>query len=200
MPRPSNKAERRRQIVEGLLNVMSEKGYDSASIQAIAKACGLAPGLIHYHFKNKQEILVSLIKSLASVAQERYEGLLQESCGAKQKLEAFIDAALSLGKNADEKAVSAWVVIGAEAIRQPEVRSIYQDIISRNKRELMARLSEYASDTNTKLSEQQLEKVAMMVLASIEGAYQLATTARDISPRNYAAETLKAFVFSFFNQ
>ena len=198
MPRPSNKAERRKQIVEGLLDVMSEKGYENASIQAIGKACGLTPGLIHYHFKSKQEILVALIKSLSSVAQERYEGLLESAKTPEEKLEAFIDAALSLGENSDEKAVSAWVVIGAEAIRQPEVQELYQEIIKRNKMELMERLSEYALDANTELTDQQIENIAMMSLASIEGAYQLATVAKEISPRDYAANMLKKFVFSSF--
>jgi len=198
VPRPSNKEERRKQIVQGLLDVMSENGYENASIQAIGKACGLTPGLIHYHFKSKQEILVALIKSLSSVAQERYQGLLESSRTTKEKLEAFIDAALSLGDGADEKAVSAWVVIGAEAIRQPEVRTLYQEIIKSNKLELIELLSSYSSEVNADLTDKQVENIAMISLSSIIGAYQLATTAKDISPRNYASVTLKQFIFNLF--
>lgn len=199
MPRPSNKTERRKQIVEGLLDVMSEKGYENASIQAIGKACGLTPGLIHYHFKSKQEILVALIKSLSSVAQERYEGLLESSETPKEKLEAFIDAALALDENADEKAVSAWVVIGAEAIRQSEVQVLYQEIVKGNKLELMQRLSDYALETKAELTDPQFENIAMISIAAIEGAYQLATAAKNISPRDYASTTLKMLIFKFFD-
>ena len=198
MPRPSNKEQRRKEIVQGLLDVMSEKGYENASIQAIGKACGLTPGLIHYHFKSKQEILVALIKSLSLIAQERYEGLLETAKSPREKLEAFIDAALSLGEGADEKAVSAWVVIGAEAIRQPEVQILYQEIIKRNKLELMALLSSLDSETNAKLTNKNIENIAMMSLSSIVGAYQLATTAKEISTKNYASDTLKQFLFDFF--
>lgn len=195
MPRPSNKEVRRKQIVQGLLEVMSEKGYENASIQAIGKACGLTPGLIHYHFKSKQEILVALIKSLSSLAQERYEGILEGAKNPREKLEAFIEAALSLGEGADEKAVSAWVVIGAEAIRQPEVQVLYQEIIERNKLELMKRLASCNLQENAQLTDNRIENIAMMSLSSIVGAYQLATTAKDISPRNYASNTLKKFLF-----
>jgi len=177
---------------------MSEKGYENASIQAIGKACGLTPGLIHYHFKSKQEILVALIKSLSSLAQKRYEGLLEGAKNQREKLEAFIDAALSLGEGADEKAVSAWVVIGAEAIRQPEVQILYQEIIERYKLELMERLSSCGSEANAELTGTKIENIAMMSLSSIVGAYQLATTSKDISPRNYASDTLKQFLFDFF--
>ena len=198
MPRPSNKEQRRKEIVQGLLDVMSEKGYENASIQAIGKACELTPGLIHYHFKSKQEILVALIKSLSLIAQQRYEGLLENAKSPREKLEAFIDAALSLGEGADEKAVSAWVVIGAEAIRQPEVQILYQEIIKRNKLELMELLSSLNSETNAELTNKKIENIAMMSLSSIVGSYQLATTAKEISPKNYASDTLKQFIFGFF--
>ena len=198
MPRPSNKEQRRKEIVQGLLDVMSENGYEKASIQSIAKACGLTPGLIHYHFKTKQEILVALIKSLSLIAQERYEGLLESAVSPRGKLEAFIDAALSLGEGADEKAVSAWVVIGAEAIRQPEVQILYQEIITRNKLELMKLLSSLDSEMNAKLINKKIENIAMMSLSSIIGAYQLATTVKEIAPKNYASDTLKQFIFDFF--
>ena len=198
MPRPSNKEQRRKEIVQGLLDVMSEKGYENASIQAIGKASGLTPGLIHYHFKSKQEILVALIKSLSLIAQERYEDLLERAKSPREKLEAFIDAALSLGEGADKKAVSAWVVIGAEAIRQPEVQILYQEIIKRNKLELMELLSSLDLETDAELTDKKIENIAMMSLSSIIGTYQLATTAKDISPRNYASDTLKKFVFDFF--
>jgi len=200
MPRPSNKVERRKQIVEGLLDVMSEKGYENASIQSIGKSCGLTPGLIHYHFKSKQEILVALIKSLSSIARGRYESLLEEATTPKQKLEAFIDSALALGKNSDEKAVSAWVVIGAEAIRQPEVRDLYEEIIGSNKEELIELLSEFAKESKCMLSDEEIESIAMMTLAAIQGAYQLATTAKNVSARDYAADTLRMFVFGLFEK
>ena len=47
MARPSNTEERRQQIVQGLLRVMAERGYERASIAEIARAAGLTPGLVH---------------------------------------------------------------------------------------------------------------------------------------------------------
>ena len=58
MPRPSNTDARREQIVLGLQRVMAERGYEKATVSAIAQAAGLTPGLVHYHFKNKQEMLL----------------------------------------------------------------------------------------------------------------------------------------------
>jgi len=90
------------------------------------------------------------------------------------------------------------VVIGAEAIRQPEVQILYQEIIKRNKLELMELLSSFNLETNAELTDKKIENIAMMSLSSIVGSYQLATTAKEISPKNYASDTLKQFIFGFF--
>ncbi len=66
MGRPSVKKERKLQITQGMMKVMATKGYDGASMPEIAKAAGLGQGLIHYHFKNKQEILVAVLSEIVN--------------------------------------------------------------------------------------------------------------------------------------
>ena len=63
MPRKPNTELRRQQIVDGLLRTIAAQGYTGATIQAIASASGLAPGLVHYHFRDKREILVTLVEA-----------------------------------------------------------------------------------------------------------------------------------------
>ncbi len=197
MGRPSNKEERRQQITHGLMQAMALHGYDKASIQLIAKAAGLTPGLIHYHFKTKQAILVELINNLDSQAQSRLQSYTETANSAEDKLNAYIDAALALGDGADENAVSAWVTISAEAIRQIEVRVLYQDIVAKNQTQLIGLLSDYLNAKNGKLKNIEIKELASLILATIEGCFQLATTAKDLMPRNFAAKTLKAMVGSY---
>src|SRR4051794_34146124 len=121
MPRPSNTQLRRRQIVEALLSVMADRGYDGASVQAIAHRAGLRPGLIHYHFTNKQEILLEALRELTRVAERRFDALARRARTPRERLRAFIDSRLATGKGASPAAVAGWVVVGAEAVRQPEV-------------------------------------------------------------------------------
>lgn len=58
MARPTNTDARRAEIVEAMLRVMARRGYARASIAAIAEEAGLTAGLVHYHFRNKQAILL----------------------------------------------------------------------------------------------------------------------------------------------
>ena len=56
MSRPSNTEARRGQIVDAMVQVLAREGYEGASVQAVARVAGLAPGLVHYHFRRKLEI------------------------------------------------------------------------------------------------------------------------------------------------
>lgn len=185
MPRTPNTAERRRQIVIALHAVMAEHGYERASIQAIARQAGLAPGLIHYHFKNKEEILLELVKTLADVAQARYSELTAQARSPDERLKAFLDARLGTGAGADPRAVAAWVMVGAEAVRQPQVRQAYQQVLAAELAQLQGLLTACLADRGKTTARVSL--LAASLLAFMEGAFQLASAARELMPREYAA-------------
>jgi TetR/AcrR family transcriptional repressor of bet genes len=195
MARKPNTGQRREQIVNGLLEAIGEHGYDKATIQAIAQKAGLAPGLIHYHFKNKEEILLELVKSLAAVAQRRFEGLAASASGADGRLKACIDARLALGDGAEPQAVAAWVVIGAEAIRQPQVRAAYQDAVAAERALLEGLLGDFLLDRGK--SPASAGRLAAALVAFMEGAFQLSSAAADIMPRGYAADMALQLVRRF---
>lgn len=48
-------------ILQEALKMFSNQGYDSVSIRDIAKAVNIKESSIYYHFKNKQDILNSLV-------------------------------------------------------------------------------------------------------------------------------------------
>ena len=195
MARPSNTEHRRQEIVLGLMSAMAEKGYEKASIQSIAKAAGLSPGLIHYHFKTKLEILIALMNELSDKADERYELLATKTESAEDKLMAYIDAALALGEGSDQQAVAAWVIIGAEAVRLEDVRDLYQDVIAKHSHTLVELLTQASSEVGTKLNKKKAKELATFIIASIQGAYQIATTVPDAS-KDYAAKMLKESVLN----
>lgn len=197
MGRKSNKEERRAQIVAALLSVMKDYGYEKATIQSIAKAAGLAPGLIHYHFKTKQDILITLVEQMVVETEQRYQALSESVEGSKKKLEALIDARLALGKGANANAVAAWVVIGAEAVRQPEVQNIYQKVVRRQLELISDLIAEILKEKNkpVKLA----KPLAASVVGNLEGAFQLSAAAGDVMPKDYAAEMLKLQLFAFLD-
>ena len=192
MGRPKNTEARRAQIIDGLLEVMAERGYESASVARIGKAAGLTPGLVHYHFENKQAVLVALVERLAAGFRDRFETRARAKTSPLDKIDAFIDAHVALGQDSDPRAVRAWVLVGAEAVRQDEVRAVYADSVE-------ARLETLTELLRLALKEKgqatrPARALAASLLSSIEGAYLLSAASPEALPRGFAAPTLRKTV------
>jgi len=187
MARPSNTEARRAEIVEGLLEVMSAKGYERASVAEIARAAGLASGLVHYHFDSKQDILVALVERLAAAVRERYGA---PDSSPRNQLLALVDAHLSLGEGSDPRAVAAWVVVGAEAVSQPEVREVYSAALAAVRDEIERHLGAWRAEEG--LDPAGASAGSAAILSAIEGAYQISAAAPGLLPDGFAAPTIRA--------
>jgi TetR/AcrR family transcriptional repressor of bet genes len=162
---------------------MATRGYEGASIVAIAKAAGLAPGLVHYHFDTKAEVLLALVERLVTRVRARH------AARPGERLEAFIDAHLALGPDADPRAVAAWSIVGAEALRQPDVRRLYRAALASTLKELKklvaARLREQRRVTRNS------GRIAAALVTAIEGAFRIAAAAPGALPGGYAAPMVR---------
>lgn len=185
MPRPSNTETRRQQIVDGLLCVMAEKSYEKATIASIARAAKLTPGVVHYHFNSKQEILLELTRQLAEKLSRRYQSLTGDG-SPQARLNAFIEARLATGPGSDPRAVACWVAVGTEASRQEEVGEIYRRVMGEQLEELSEILAPMLE------SQARRREAAVAILAAIEGCYQVATAAPGLAPAGFGARSVKA--------
>jgi TetR/AcrR family transcriptional repressor of bet genes len=117
MGRPSNRIERRAQILRAFATVLADHGYAGATIAAVATEAGLAPGIMHHHFKNKQEMLEALLRDLVSGFRARVQTYEER----EDPLLAYTDGALKLDERADVTAARCWVGLFAEAVRSPSL-------------------------------------------------------------------------------
>ncbi len=187
MANRTNTEERRTQIVNGLLQAIAEHGYAKATIQIIAKKAGMAPGLVHYHFGTKADILVELVKALAEKFSTRYAALAASAQSPEDHLFAYVNARLAKGEGENPAVVAAWVVIGSEAVRMPEVRVIYQQAIRAELVLLKQLLAAYLASIGKPLNK--VDHLAAAIIALMEGAFQLAVGAPQVMPAGYAAAT-----------
>ncbi len=56
---PDPKAQK---ILNAVRTILAQKGYMGTTISAVAKEAGVSRGLLHYYFKNKDEMLARVIK------------------------------------------------------------------------------------------------------------------------------------------
>ncbi len=177
MGRPSNTATRREELVGGLLRVMAARGYGGATIAEIAREAGLPPGIVHYHFESKKEILVAVLERLSGVLRERYRRRAARAgrSETRGRVFAWIDAHVALGADANTKAMACWVAIGAEALRDPEVRAEFEKVLAEDRRTLEALLREAL--TAERRSSRAARAIATSLVAAVQGAFQLGCAA-----------------------
>ena len=57
----STKPDTSERILQAAFSVLSRQGYENTSIKDIAEEAGVAQGLIHYHFKSKQLLVLAVL-------------------------------------------------------------------------------------------------------------------------------------------
>jgi TetR/AcrR family fatty acid metabolism transcriptional regulator len=127
---------RRAQLTAAAYKVVAQKGYNDFTIKDIAEEAGLSTGLVHYYFKNKEDLLFKLLKEMNANLRDNLKKALLELTEPKDKLLAFCDEAFDL---VDKEKAYFYVLIDFWAqmnhdnrIRQANVKLFqsYRDEIS----------------------------------------------------------------------
>lgn len=194
MARPSNRAERRHELAVAFGRLLAERGYAGATIAELARATGLRQGLVHYHFESKQEILLALLEHLARGLEARVAARTTTNSTPREALLAYIDAHVALGDDADPSAVAAWVTLGVEAVRQPEVREAYARAVDAELSRLEALVAATLADHAPCPADLDARALAAGIYATIQGAYHLASTVPARVPVGFAAAVLRQWL------
>jgi AcrR family transcriptional regulator len=88
--RPSNAHIRRDQIIWALYDCLATKGHEKVTIKTIAARACLPPGVIHYYFEKKDDIVFGLARAIV----DKYGSLLEERLAGKRSGEDRINAIL----------------------------------------------------------------------------------------------------------
>jgi AcrR family transcriptional regulator len=87
------KERRRQQIIVAAKRVFSEKGFNKATMEDIAKEAELSPGTLYLYFKNKEELYASLSLRILQYLHIRVTHVNEETdLSTEEKLKALMDA------------------------------------------------------------------------------------------------------------
>ena len=90
----------REEIVAAADRIFGEIGYDAASTREIAESSGVNKALIHYHFKNKEGLLTSVLDRYYERLQREVETALLTEGGFRERMHRLVDVyADFLGRN-----------------------------------------------------------------------------------------------------
>src|SRR6476646_3376228 len=86
----THRADNRERLVAAGYTVLSEKGYEAATVKEIAHVAGVSPGLFHYYFASKDELLLAVLQEAAT----RY-GRMMQDLRAVVPADHFLEAAFA---------------------------------------------------------------------------------------------------------
>jgi len=118
---------RRQQIIDGMREVVLERGLRETRVQDVARKLGISTGLIHYHFATKEELLeVMLRENVADLIAEARKSLA-ELPRPEAQLARLFDVFYLPTSRRDPWWV-LWIDIWGEALRDDAIRRISEDL------------------------------------------------------------------------
>jgi AcrR family transcriptional regulator len=87
---------RRGDIVRAAAKLFRDKGYDGASMRAIANAVGMQCGSPFYHFASKQDILVAVVEEGLRQGLEKTRAVVNPKLAADAQFRALVKVHLSI--------------------------------------------------------------------------------------------------------
>src|SRR5258708_23947514 len=79
-------AIRREQILASAERLLARNGWAGTTFADICKEAGISSGVLTYHFKDKDEILLAGLEKVSRTSQDRFFSLLQEQTSWRSKL------------------------------------------------------------------------------------------------------------------
>ena len=78
---------KRQRLVDAAYSLFNSKGFHNASIKEIANEAGITSGLVHYYFKNKEELLFAVQSDRQKRYHSQYDGGLGTDLNPQRALQ-----------------------------------------------------------------------------------------------------------------
>ena len=88
-------AIRREQILAAAERLLARNGWAGTTFADICKEAGISSGVLTYHFKDKDEILLAVLEKVSRTSNDLFFSLLQEQTSWRDKLDLIVRSNLS---------------------------------------------------------------------------------------------------------
>ena len=170
----------------GLFQSMVTKGFDHCSVTDIAREAKLSRGILHYYFKNKEEILLELIRRLGEM---HFQGILitlQGAADPEEKLRRIVRFHYTDVSKPMYDIVGIWIEFWGQVPHNRVIRGVFRTIQGRL-RELLARVIVEGVETGL-FRPVEPANAASVILGMVEGmTLQWRVDRSNVSPEKTGA-------------
>jgi len=93
------------EIIELAAKLFCERGYAATSIRDIGEAMGTTSAALYYHFKNKEELLLEVMRAGLSAIEQEVKNVAESESDIKDKINAALKAHLKISLTHQDFAV-----------------------------------------------------------------------------------------------
>src|SRR4051794_894489 len=119
--------QRRQQILDAATELFAERAYDEVSVEDIAKAAGVARGLVHHYFGGRKDVYLGLLEQLEA----QREDALRPPEGRSAR--ARVGDSVSRWLDWTEANRTLWLatIARGDDLTDPDVRRVVSDLVRR---------------------------------------------------------------------
>lgn len=166
------------QIIDISIPLFQQKGYKGVGVTEIIKACNISKGSFYHHFPNgKEELLITCLESIDETITTHMKDIFKQYPTTQEATLAMIDILISDFDEEGRIVVSTFTSIVSEigSLSEP-VRMACSDLYQKMQKIYCTKLEADG------FSKETANSIALMMIASIEGAIMLCLTQQSSDP------------------
>lgn len=118
-PRKAARSVRRQQLIDATITMLARKGYAALTVADVARAAGLSPGIVIFHFRSKDELLAAALGFLAAEYRTSWESRMSAAGPSPaERLRAILLADFDEALFTADK-LAAWIAFWGETQGRP---------------------------------------------------------------------------------
>ncbi|KPP89319.1 MAG: TetR family transcriptional regulator [Rhodobacteraceae bacterium HLUCCA08] len=173
--------DKRAAILIAAARLFADQGYGSASMGALAEACGISKANIYHYYASKEAILFDILDTHLRGLRDRIAAIDHAGDDPEEQLRAIVREILMAYQGADaEHEVQLKSLFLLPEARQDTLRGYQRDIVA----QVRDRLERIAPDQAADRA--RMRAVTMSVFAMLNWYYQWNTGAGSQARRDYA--------------
>lgn len=159
----NHRGDNRERLITAGYEVLAEKGFEGTTVKEIAQYAGVSPGLFHYYFVSKDELLLAVVQE----AGERFKKYVLEELRGAVARPHFLRAILTNSRE-NVKSNMVWYRLRYElyalGLRNEKLLPSVGTLLARIRQEISQTIQSFLGN-----DEKQAEAIAAVILACYDG-------------------------------
>jgi AcrR family transcriptional regulator len=90
MPMPNSETGLREQILSNAQSLFIQHGYHGLAMREISEAVGVTKAALYYHFKDKEELFMAILKAYLDEVEVAIDGILAQPVTCREQISLFV--------------------------------------------------------------------------------------------------------------